>query len=74
MCKLCADAMSKYWPDLTIEQQNLLLWEATPHPFADGEYMADIIRKLAEVSNSNLDKAIAFANSEMERDMSNVRK
>ena len=64
MCQQCLDAVHKYWPGLSDEDQHAILWSGTAYPFATPEYTAEQLRELAEKSGGNLDMALAIADEE----------
>ena len=49
MCQKCADAMDKYFPNLTDEEKMDILWNATAFPAGCGETVA---RQLKEAKES----------------------
>ena len=49
MCKLCKEALDKHFPDLSWQEKSDILMDLTAFPFADGEYTANQIAKVAEI-------------------------
>ena len=46
MCEKCVDALDKYWPDLSKEERDELLWDGTCYPFGSGEQVAAQLKDL----------------------------
>ena len=72
MCQKCIDAVKKFWPDLPENQYSDLLWNITCFPFGDHNDVLSQVKEMAEKSGCNLDKAMAIANEQTKRAMSEI--
>lgn len=69
MCNLCADALDKYYPYLSEEEQLELLWGATPFSMGDGEIIAKQIKELYINTDGSLSQALAYADAQLDKAM-----
>jgi hypothetical protein len=74
MCQKCLDAVRKYWPGLSSEDMNTLLWEGTAFPFGSGDVIAGQLKKLAERSGRDLEKALTLAWNDMSAAMAEMER
>jgi len=58
MCKECQDSLDKYFPHLTQQEKNDLLWSATCFPFGSA---APQLREMHDAGIRTLDEALSFA-------------
>ena len=73
MCQKCADAVCKWYPEFSEEDQGELLWGATCFPFGEPE---DVDRRLQELrthTDGTLSGAMQYAEAQQDRAMAQMR-
>lgn len=69
MCQQCLEAVQRYYPHLNEEEQCELLMSATCFPFGDADMVERQLIELREKTNGTLGAALAFAEAELYRAM-----
>lgn len=74
MCQQCYDAVTKHYPTLTDEERGELLMGATAFPFCSPEHLESQLVELKEKTDGTLNGALAFADMELDRQMTEFHK
>ena len=68
MCQKCVDLCKELMPGISDKDMGRFLWDATAFPFADWDYQEKQIRSMVERSGGDVDKAIALACEDMDKE------
>jgi hypothetical protein len=69
MCQKCLDAVRRWFPEIGENDIGELLWGATCFPFGGPEQVEEQLRKMHDKGLTTADEAMAYSDSEMERQM-----
>tara|TARA_B100001778_G_scaffold330827_1_gene334014 strand:- start:34134 stop:34388 length:255 start_codon:yes stop_codon:yes gene_type:complete len=74
MCQKCQDLVDELLPDISKEDLGRFLWSATAFPMAGCDILQKQIREMVERSGGDVDKAIALAHEDMDREFEAYKK
>lgn len=74
MCQKCVDLCNELMPGISLDEMARFLWNATAFPFANWEMQEQQIRSMVERSGGDIDKAIALACEDMDKEFEEYEK